>query len=301
LTELGEQTGRLANKGYPIFPLDDFDLHYGTGEFRVGTVSTSPPDFRAGVAAATLSYIFGNRSIDHFRRRYVEHSKIFENKSTRWDLRIQSHLLQCNIHIDSVFGKLGERKTVKLGDFIAGWTLQRWSYSSRLMLSCAQRGGLFETAAIVRASFEQIAWAIKIMGMQERDAISALSPRSSVSSFRLIYPRAGQFYGWLSKHAHWEYDAHIAAMGAHEGKVFHHFAGSEFKALSLIAVFSLLDAYIAALSCYTRKVLDGSASDACEQLTSYHYLHKKDFIRHFNELSELSPEVHRLLDVVQLH
>lgn len=55
---------------------------------------------------------------------------------------------------------------------------------------------------------------------------------------------AGRFYGWLSRHAHWDASAHVHAFVFEGDKIGHLFASVEWKALSFLSTLVLVDKYL---------------------------------------------------------
>jgi hypothetical protein len=203
------------NDQLPIFQMRDFDILLNQS-WPIGIDSDAPSELRVRLSAASLSYFAGNKSIDYFRKNYLPDLEYPASPRDRLDKRIGRLLKDALQKLSETLDNL-EPSNPKLGHMVSKWTFLRLPFSFDLALTCAQRGALFECLAIVRMILEQVAWALEICSSDDFDEITNRKAQQSLRALKPFHPAAGNFYGWLSAHAHWAYDAHI--------KAFHHFPG----------------------------------------------------------------------------
>jgi len=221
----------------PLFQLRDFDVLLNQG-WPVGVDSTYPSELRLRLSAASISFQMGNKSIDNVIKRYLNDKTYDEAPADRLDRRIAQFVKDELTKLDKTLGELAPENPV-LGQMVSKWTFMRIPFSFDLAITCAQRGALFECLAIIRMILEQAAWALDIRLLDDFDAITSRRTVQSIGSMKSIHPAAGRFYGWLSDHAHWTYDAHIKAFKAAEGTISMLLANSLYKAQALGAILVL--------------------------------------------------------------
>lgn len=221
----------------PLFQLRDFDVLLNQG-VPVGIDSDYPSELRVRLTAASLSFQMGNKSIDYVAKRYLSDLVYSVTPRDRLDKRIAALLKQQLTQLDKVLGTLAPETSV-LGQMVSKWTLMRVPFSFDFAITCAQRGALFECLAIVRMVLEQVAWSLDIRHLDDFDEIISREATQSIRVIRSIHPAAGPFYGWLSDHAHWNYDAHIKAFEAGVGTIVMRLADSLYKAQALSAILVL--------------------------------------------------------------
>jgi hypothetical protein len=70
---------------------------------------------------------------------------------------------------------------------------------------------LHEVLTLCRSSLEMIMWAFTIFDLpNEKDPFEFL-PERAVSEFKIYFPYAGKYYGYLSGFSHWRKETHTRA------------------------------------------------------------------------------------------
>lgn len=98
-------------------------------------------------------------------------------------------------------------------------------------------------------TIEQIAWASRCFAVEDEELVMKTSAPKSITWLKRIYPTIGPFYGWLSNHSHWHYQAHVKSMDLKHEFVGYILASSRFKASALAATLIAVDCYVA---CFER-------------------------------------------------
>jgi hypothetical protein len=223
----------------PLFQRRDFEISFNKF-WPIGIDSDYPSDLRVRLSAASASYQMGNKSIDSVVKRYFKDFACESSSADRLDKKISRSLKEAFGKLDEAIGPLAPERPV-LGQMVAKWTFMRIPFSVDLAITCAQRGALFECLAIVRMILEQIAWSLDIRLLDDFRAITSRQASQSIGAIKPIHPSVGQFYGWLSAHAHWTYDAHIKAFQATNETIGMVLANPLHKAQALGAVLVLFD------------------------------------------------------------
>lgn len=224
---------------FPLFQMRDFDVLLNQG-LPIGIDSEYPSELRARLSAASLSFNMGNKSVDHFRKHYLANLKYPVSSPDRLDKKIADSIKDELQELYKILEDL-EPPEPKLGHMVAKWTFTRIPFSFGHSLTCAQRGALFECLAIVRMILEQAAWALEIRNSDDFNEITTRQAQQSLRSLRSVHPAAGNFYGWLSAHAHWTYDAHIKAFFHQPGQIGMRLADPLYKGQALGALLVLFD------------------------------------------------------------
>jgi hypothetical protein len=183
----------------------------------------------------------GNKSVDHILKRYLDDVKYDEAPEDRLDKKIAWFLTARLSALEAKLLELTNRKAAPLGEVISEWTFLRVDFSFDFVLTCAQRGALFECLTIVRAILEQIAWALDIRGLEVDADIQTRKASHAITALKVVHRSAGHFYGWLSAHAHWAYDAHVKAFDTSTEFIGIRLANSLYKAQALCAALVLFD------------------------------------------------------------
>jgi len=231
----------------PLFQMRDFDVLLNQS-VPVGIDSGYASELRLRLSAASLSFSMGNKSVDHFRKQYLKDLVYPVSSPGRLDKRIAGSLKDGLQKLDKVLSNLEPPKP-KLGQMVAKWTFLRIPFSFDLAVTCAQRGALFECLAIVRMILEQAAWSLEIRSSDDFNEITTRQAQQSLRALRPIHPAAGSFYGWLSAHAHWTYDAHIKAFFHTPGQIGMRLADPLYKGQALGALLVLFEVVRAAYNC----------------------------------------------------
>jgi hypothetical protein len=231
----------------PLYQMRDFEVLLNQS-VPIGVDSDYPSELRIRLTAASLSFHIGNKSVDHFRKQYLADLDYPVSSRNRLDKRIAGLLKAGLRELDHSLDDL-EPSNPKLGQMVSKWTFMRIPFSFDLALTCAQRGALFECLAITRMMLEQTAWALEIRCWDDFNAITARQAQQSLRALKSIHPAAGSFYGWLSAHAHWTYDAHIKAFDQSPGRISMRLANPLYKGQALGALIVLFVIVHAAYHC----------------------------------------------------
>jgi hypothetical protein len=203
---MAPETSQLSVQ-LPLFQLRDFDILLNQS-WPVGVDSDYPSELRVRLSAASISYQMGNKSIDHVAKRYLNDLVYEETPTDRLDKKISRFIKEELSKLDRTLAPIAPTKSV-LGEMVSKWTFLRLPFSFDVAITCAQRGALYECLAIVRMILEQVAWSLDVQLLDDFHEITSRRASHSLGAMKSIHPSAGRFYGWLSEHAHWAYDAHI--------------------------------------------------------------------------------------------
>lgn len=239
---------KAISENFPLFLREDFDLTFPNAHWPVGLHSTFPNELKRRIAAAIISYQMQNKGIDYTYKRYLSDHEYPRSSYKRLDLSITRLIkIQCDRFSELIYQvtSIGPKSH---GEVISEWTYLRIPESIKFLASCANKGALFESAAVARTMLEQIAWACKISTLNDLYAIKGESATKSVSDLKRSCPSAGKAYGWLSKYSHWAYDAHIKAWSYENDKLRALSASPEFKAISLSLTLLILIIAISSFS-----------------------------------------------------
>ena len=218
----------------PLFPNKDFDLVFDQIGWPIATQSDVPEEFVRKTLSGAVTTFLGNKSIDHVYRTYYKEKSFDLHEGERLDFRVADFVESQISFFNSVSSFVSDGDPGPYGRTITMWTLLRLKFSLKLIRTCAQRGGLFETASIGRSALEQLAWAFRIKDIEDVDQIISTSATKSISELRTLFPMVGRYYGWLSEHTHWAYGAHSKVHFTEGKSNVHVLANSELKAKSLM-------------------------------------------------------------------
>jgi hypothetical protein len=218
----------------PVFPNRDFDLVFDKVGWPLATLSDVSEEFLRKTLSGALTTFLGNKSIDNIYRTYFKDKSFDLHEGERLDFRVARFVEAQVSFFNSANSFVSDGETGPYGRNIAMWTLLRLKFSLRLIRTCAQRGGLFETASIARSALEQLAWAFQIRDLDVVDQIISASATKSITNLKPLFLMAGHYYGWLSDHTHWAYEAHSKVYSTNGKFSVHTLANSELKAKSLL-------------------------------------------------------------------
>lgn len=225
---------QAVRDNFPIFSYEDYDFSFPGIGFPIGLKSTYPEEFVRRIAAAAISYQMQYSRIDYTYNTYLKDKSYDMEDGSRLDLRMARSVQSACSLIEKLLHSLPPPQGRRSGEFISEWTFLRTPFSVRFLLSCSQKGVIFEAVAIARILLEQIAWAVEISRLDDLSAIQKTDATRTVGKLNAIVPVAGRLYGWLSDHAHWAYGAHIKAMDFRDGRTASVFASSSFKMRALL-------------------------------------------------------------------
>jgi hypothetical protein len=279
-----EDHKKLLALQFPIFSYEDYDFGFQFPLWPIGLKSTYPEELVRRIAAAVISYSQGNSAIDYTYKTYLKDKSYEMNDGSRIDLRIAGSISgRMRAFADLIF-LVTAHEEKRQGEILCEWTFLRTPFAINFLLSCAQKGAFFESAAVARMILEQIAWAIGINALEDNSQIQNSSATKAIGLLRKICPAAGELYGWLSDHAHWAYEAHVKAMTVTEGRLTALFATNLFKARSL-ALTILMSLVAEAAFVSTKKDTIERALDQLHRKPMKRQSDKDDFLGHHSQLN----------------
>src|SRR6185295_18979999 len=135
---------------FPIFSYEDYDFEFTKRGYPIGLKSTYPEELVRRVSAARVSYLMRLSSVDYTRKRYVDDAKYEMDDGSRLDLRVSAALQRQTELLAERVSRLSERPKKSEGEIISEWTFLRVPFATRLLLSCANRGAVYESVEIAR-------------------------------------------------------------------------------------------------------------------------------------------------------
>ncbi|MCH7540099.1 MAG: hypothetical protein IH999_06850 [Proteobacteria bacterium] len=234
---------------FPLFPHVDFDMVISEEAWPVGVSARYASQYNRRVAAGALSYVMQLKSVDYTLKRYLGNVFYQEFENDRLDFRISSGVKTLTTSVEDRLKLLGEREGEPIGTVMCDVTLVRLNAAFNAMLTLANRGFLFEAAAVCRMAVVQTAWAAYCFGLEDGDRVKNASASRAITRLKKIYPSIGTFYGWLSNHLHWEYEAQLKVLSLGDKLVKSIIASSKFKVSALIMTLVAVDCYVA---CFER-------------------------------------------------
>jgi hypothetical protein len=223
-----------AAKHFPIFSYEDYDFTFHKSAWPIGLKSTYPEELVRRVGAAMISLQMGNSAIDYTYKKYLKDHTYEMDDGSRLDLRLSREIKKKTSLLSALISEVTGLGPKKDGQFICEWTFLRIPFSINFLLSCANRGAFFESAAIARMALEQIGWANSVDPLEDFESVQKTSATKSIGALKDRFGGAGRLYGWLSVHTHWAYEGHVKAMHLEDGVTSSLFATSKFKACSLV-------------------------------------------------------------------
>ena len=240
-----EQQDHLATaalrREFPLFLFEEFDSTFPNLGWIIGMKSDYPEELFRRVGAAGVSVFLGSKSVDYICKRYTNAAE-YECGENRLDKEVSNWLVGSHKLFLDGLSAITNRDEQNFGKVLFEWTLLRFPFAAKHMVSCANRGSIFEVTALARMTVEQFAWAWCIDDATDPDAIDKTSATKAIGVLSKEEKYLGKLYGWLSEYAHWSPKAHVRAMIEHKGKLGIQFASSLYKAQGyiLIAVLTVL-------------------------------------------------------------
>lgn len=219
------------NAAFPLFQGGEYDFYFKRAPWPLGLHSTLPSSLKKKIAAALISEALGLKSVDNVSKNYLKNISYPEVDENRLDLCVRRFVSKRMETFGSLIGRLSELSDKPTNQPISEWTLSRAPFSMELLAYCGQRGALFEALAIARMMLEQIAWSYAISTSLDDNAIHKISATSSITKLKHVCSFAGKLYGWLSEHAHWDFDGHKKSVITRGKGYGHLFASTYFKAV----------------------------------------------------------------------
>jgi hypothetical protein len=218
---------------FPLFLFEEFDSTFPNLAWEIGMKSDYPEELFKRVGAAGVSVFLGSKSVDYIYKRYTK-NVAYGCAEFRVDKDVSAWIADTHTTFLDALRSITHRDEESFGRILFEWTLLRFPFAAKHMLSCANRGSIFEVATLARMAVEQIAWGWCIDGAKDSNAIDKLSATKAVGILSKDLRFAGRLYGWLSDYAHWSPRAHVRSMIEHKGKLGIQFASSLYKAHAYI-------------------------------------------------------------------
>lgn len=210
--------------------------------YPVGTIRSSPAEFRRRVLAAAVSYQLQLNSIDYTLKRYVEPDQYENDDSWLGDeasdcLRDSSRKL-----MEQLRSLHTEQPT--FGMFGAEITLYRLPHSLDVARMLSNRGLLLEVLPVLRLCVEMLAWSSVAFHQKDENEVVALQAQSCISKLKTTYKTAGRIYGYLSRFSHWGHDIHGQFLHVSPQQVAVLNASVRYRAMALALCFVILDVFV---------------------------------------------------------
>ncbi|MEE8453321.1 MAG: hypothetical protein V3R90_00915 [Limibaculum sp.] len=248
---------------FRIYPSEDFDVVLMP--FKIGVSSSYGPELVRRAFGAQLSLFMQLRSIDRILKKYVPEDFPNSIERDRSDEEIRAaciHGIESELNRIKVDNEINDQPR-PLGYIIGDATLARFPFSLRQAFTMANRGALFECLCIVRMIMEQCAWACQITNMDDSPELEKTRGNNMIGALNIAHPNAGRFYGWLSAHAHWHFEAHGKSFAYADKYVGSILTSRSFKMLSFGALIVLTEVIERCLKAFRKPI--GDAEDAMEQ------------------------------------
>ena len=199
-----------------ICPLEIYDSTLGTLP-RIAVKSSYSDALLRNIAAAIIADQLGSKSLDYVRKRYLNDwergvdldPNAFDIETIRFLdvtlLELQEHLI-ANSH-NLLYSEI---------QTISDMTLVKGLGTLRVALDLSSKGLLHEVLTLCRTSLEMIMWAFVIFDLpNEKDPFEFL-PERAIAGFKIYFPYAGKYYGYLSEFSYWRKETHIRAFNFDE-------------------------------------------------------------------------------------
>jgi len=249
-------TNEKLESQFPLFQHGEYDFFFPNAQWEIGLKSTYPESLKKKIAAVLVSELMGLKSVDNVLKNYLSDVQYPEEDDARLDLRIRAAVTKLISKFDALIFAISISGEVRGNRVIGLLTLQRSVFSMDFLAFCGQRGALFEGVAIARMMLEQLAWSFSVAKSLDDNAVQKVSATRAISSLKSEIETAGLFYGWLSQHAHWHFDAHKKVVISKEGKLGHLYASSYFKAILFSVMLIMTDLYFQILQAICSKELE---------------------------------------------
>ncbi len=177
-----------------------------TRKFMFAVPSDSPPELIKNMAAASLAYFLGVKSVDNTLKRYGAFLEIDDVVPLSGQEKEINYLFQMGRkEIETAKGMITGQfaNANSTGAIAASAALVRLETSFRASGLLIRLGCIFEASSLCRMILEQIAWAYSVHEL-DGAKVFKLSPRAAIKSLRVLLPYAGKTYGFLSKYTHLE-------------------------------------------------------------------------------------------------
>jgi hypothetical protein len=282
VNDLPEEEFTDFTKNFPLFPAQHFDFAFSNAPWPIGMHSTAPASLKKKVAAASISRFLRVKSIDRVLKEYFSEIAYKETDPDRIDFRILRIINQSfSTHREAIIYITGIG-VKSMGQTIGEWTLMRAPFSIDSVLYCANCGALYECMSLARMMLEQLAWAHRAILESDDEKVSKIIAQDGIGPLKPLLPGVGRLYGWLSDHAHWNYEAHVKSIVYKKKLLGHLFASAYFRATSLLISLIITDIFLK----YSRHLLETCDTTDCEKR------------KYLTVLAENTGAIRRLIDQI---
>jgi hypothetical protein len=227
--------------------LDEMEL-IGGRTFSVAVAVDADPEFKTYIMAAGSTHAMGNRSIDNIlRRNYTKWVQFFQNDRLAHESDLVGLRRKIARKATSRCAEISELNIggeVPAGVISAANVLIRLESSFRAASQLIQLGFAFESEAVIRLGFEQVAWSYAIRRLATTAEVISVSGTGHMSLLKSIFPGAGRVYGRLSELAHVDPGTHSRFVVERDGEREVRIKAPSVTRESVFLLLILLDAFL---------------------------------------------------------
>lgn len=220
-----------------LFPLglqEDFESPVNNSPYVVGVNKYYPAQLRKMISASVIAYSLQYKSIDNVLKTHLK--DVVYDEDPRGGIRLDRQIrYSCTSSLSTCYDLIVSypsllKREARIGEWVSDFTLSRLGYSVGRAFGEADRGALYEAVCICRMALEQLAWCFAIRDSDESNFIHSKKAPASVSELSRFLDGVGNFYGWMSAHAHWNSKAHYKAIAkSSDGRFGAWHCNSDFK------------------------------------------------------------------------
>jgi hypothetical protein len=178
----------------------------GSHLFTAAVPFDADPEFKAYIMAAGTTHAMGNRSIDNILRRHcdkwIKHFEEQEISDAKGLVGLRRAVVRQATARCVEISNLDLGEDARSGTTSAANVLIRLDSSFRAASHLLQLGFAFESEAVIRVGFEQVAWSNVVRHLQSSKEVTKVSGTGNITKLKEIFPGAGFIYGRLSDMAH---------------------------------------------------------------------------------------------------
>jgi hypothetical protein len=195
-----------------ICPLEIYDGTLGGVLSRVGVKRSYSDTLLKNITASVISDHLGSKSVDYVRKTYLsDWKRDVDFGPGAFDIET-IHFLDVSI-VDLQKHLIANSHSLIYSDTqaICDLTLAKGLGTLRVALDLSSKGLLHEVLILCRSLLEMIMWAFTTFDLpREKDPFEFL-PERAVPGFKIYFPYAGRYYGYLSEFSHWRKQTHPRA------------------------------------------------------------------------------------------
>jgi len=223
---------------FSLSPNDDYDFFVGGEIYPIPVKASYPDSLVDSIAAAVVCQVTGLASVDYARKK---HTNNCEREFVDHDAPVKDLLGFSDNYLEVAFAGFGDRSRCSIGEVAGDLALGRMKATLQTLLGVARRGFYFETLALARFAFEQLAWINEAYCVLSEEDLFQIKIGMAVTKLKSLYPKSGKIYGHLSSHVHFHADHHFKYIIDNEGDAGVLIKSELYKKHSLAWVFILVD------------------------------------------------------------